>query len=212
MGTMDYQKCIACTRGWVNKRTAGKRLDWARYMLEKYPEPNDWKCVCFSDKVHFGWGPQQKLRIIRKPGQRYCIDCIQEQDEPKAKDEKQFHYWAAIGWDFKSDIHFYDTGNRNGKMSQKAYIDQILEPIVKPWIINGQNFVLEEDGDSGHGPGRGNNIVKQWKAEHGLKHYFNCASSSDLSPIENCWLPPKQILRKYPHWDDSTTKSLIYEG
>ena len=54
MGTMDYRKCIACTRGWVNKKTAGKRLDWARYMLEKYPEPDDWKCVCFSDEVHFG--------------------------------------------------------------------------------------------------------------------------------------------------------------
>ena len=45
-----------------------------------------------------------------------------------------------------------------------------------------------------------------------MKHYFNCASSPDLSPIENCWQLPKQHIRKYPHWDDVTTKGLIFEG
>lgn len=48
-------------------------------------------------------------------------------------------------------------------MSQQAYIDQILEPIVKPWIDK-QDFVIEEDGDSGHGPGK-SNIVRTWKQE-----------------------------------------------
>lgn len=33
-----------------------------------------------------------------------------------------------------------------------------------------------------------------------------------LSPIENCWQPPKQYLRRFPHWDDATTKELVYEG
>lgn len=70
-------------------------------------------------------------------------------------------------------------------MSQQVYIDQILEPIVKPWLMAGHDFALEEDGDSGHGPGK-NNIVRTWKNKHGLNHYFNCPSSLDLSPIENC--------------------------
>ena len=212
MEDMNYRKCIACQRGWVNQKTAQRRLEWARYMLEKYPEPDDWKRVRFSDECHFGWGDQQKLRIIRKPGQRYCYDCIQERDEPNPKDRKRFHVWAAVGYNFKSDIIFYNVStNSNGKMSQRVYIDQILEPIVKPWIETGHNFALEEDGDSGHGPGKGN-IVRAWKEKHGLEYYFNCASSPDLSPIENCWLPPKQHLNKYPHWDDSMTKDLIVEG
>ncbi len=46
-------------------------------MLERYPNPEDWDHVRFSDEVHFGWGPQGKLRVIRKPGQRYCFDCVQ---------------------------------------------------------------------------------------------------------------------------------------
>ena len=103
-------------------------------------------------------------------------------------------------------------GNSNGKISLKVYRDQILEPIVKPWLEEGQRFVLEEDGDSEHGKAMNKNIIRRWKEENRLNYYFNYASSPDLSPIENCWQPPKQHLRKYPHWDDATTKSLIIEG
>ena len=86
-----------------------------------------------------------------------------------------------------------------------------MEQIVKPWVIADQRFILEEDGDSGHGPS-GKNIVRTWKQQHGVQHYFNCANSPDLAPIENCWQAPKQTLKKYPHWDDSTTRELIREG
>jgi hypothetical protein len=47
-------------------------------------------------------------------------------------------------------------------MTQKDYISQILEPIAKPWVESKQRFILEEDGDSGHGPGK-SNIVRTWK-------------------------------------------------
>ena len=36
-----------------------------------------WRTIRFSDKVHFGWGLQGKLRIIHKPGQQHCADGIQ---------------------------------------------------------------------------------------------------------------------------------------
>jgi hypothetical protein len=84
--TLQYRKCIACKKGWVNRRTAEKRVEHARRMLENYSTPENWHSVRFSDKVHFGWGPQGKLRIIRKPGMRYCPDCIQEEAIPLEKD------------------------------------------------------------------------------------------------------------------------------
>ncbi len=95
------------------------------------------------------------------------------------------HCGAAIGYNFKSPIYFYETSSENDKLSHEVYINQILEPIVKLWIQSGQDFVLEEDGDSDHGPGA-NNIVRTWKEKNGLEYYFNCATSSDLAPIENC--------------------------
>ncbi len=124
------------------------------------------------------------------------------------------HCWAAIGYNFKSDIIFYNVpGNTNGKMSLQVYRDSILEPHVKPWIKRGDDFVLEEDNDLGHGIGKAKtNIVRKWKEDNRLEYYFNCAQSPDLSPIENCWMPPKQHVRKVPHWDDATTRELIVEG
>ena len=96
-------------------------------------------------------------------------------------------------------------------MKLSVYIDQILEPIVKPWLLAKQDFVLEEDRDASHGTGK-SNIVRTWKKDNGLEYFFNCAGSPDLSPIENCWQALKQMLKKYPHWDDATTKGLVYEG
>lgn len=120
MGTMGYRKCIACTKSWTAPATAERRIAYAREMLQKYPTPEHWKHVRFSDEVHFGWGPRGKLRIIRKPGQQYCPDCIQYQEGPREKDQKRLHCWAAIGYDFKSDIVFYDVpGNSHDHQSKR---------------------------------------------------------------------------------------------
>ena len=45
-------------------------------------------------------------------------------------------------------------------MTHQVYIDAILDPVVKPWLERGDDFVLEEDGDSGHGTGKRRNAVK----------------------------------------------------
>ena len=211
MKIMDYHKCISCKKGWVNDKTATQRVIWSQFMLNRYSVSDDGDRVRFSDEVHYEWSSAGKLRIIRKPDQRYCQDCIQEEHQPDEKDQKRHHCSSAVGNDFKSDMHFYNvSGNTNGKMSQKVYIDQILKPIVKPWLMVGHDFALGEDGDSGHEPGK-HNIVRTWKEKHCLDHYFNCPLSPDLSSIENCWQPVKQQLYKYPHWDNVTTKELILE-
>ena len=77
-----------CQRGWQSPKSAANRVEYATVMLQRHPEPEDWDRVRFSDEVHFGWGAQRQLRIIRKPGERYCITCIQHKEKPKAKDEK----------------------------------------------------------------------------------------------------------------------------
>jgi hypothetical protein len=212
MGTLNYHKCLACRKGWVNKATATNRKQYAELMYSRYPHKTDWYHVRFSDEVHIGLGPQGHLRIIRKPGERYCTDCIQHANEPNEQDKKKLHAWAAIGYCFKSPLIFYNIeSNTNGKMTQKAYIDQILNPIVKPWIQHHKSFVLEEDRDSRHGTSD-HNIVRDWKRQNNLTSYFNCSSSPDLAPIENAWAPMKQYVRKYSHWDIETTEILTQEG
>ena len=152
-------------------------------MKERYPKAHDWWHVRFSDETHFGLGPMGKLMIIRKPGERYCLNCIQETRQPDrhrgSPEAQKAHAWAAIGHNFKSDLIFYDVpGNTNGKMKADFYVNSILEPIVKPWILYHPSFVLEEDRDSGHGIAKSNTpatlLVKGWKEKNHLHSYFNC--------------------------------------
>lgn len=66
-------------------------------------------------------------------------------------------------------------------------IDQTLEPVMKPCLLEKQYFVLGTDLDNGYGKAKNCNIVRWWKKGNSLEHLFSCASSSDLSPIENFW-------------------------
>jgi hypothetical protein len=43
----------------------------------------------------------------------------------------------------------------------QTYIDQILKPIIKPWIERGDRFILEEDGVAGHGKTKNQNIIQR---------------------------------------------------
>lgn len=42
---------------------------------------------------------------------------------PKSTDEKCYHYWVMVGYDFNSDLTFYKMpGNINGKLLLYVYI------------------------------------------------------------------------------------------
>ena len=218
MHHLDWWKCIACRKSWTSPSHVKRRVEWAQDALFLRPNPEDWDNVRFSDEMHTGFGPQGRVYVTRKPGTRTCASCIQHvAPEPKReRDQKRKHVWAAIGYNFKSDLVFYEVpGNTNGKLTLQVYRDKILEPVVKPWILesraNGTVFTLEEDGDSGHGTGK-NNICRTWKKDNLLDCYFNVSGSPDLAPIENCWQGPKQWAKKVPHWDDETTEHLMVEG
>lgn len=180
---VGYGKRLACMKGHQAEYAKVHRIEWASLMKAKYPLKEDWRHIRFSDEIHFGYGPEDQLRIIRKSGTRYTHDNLQQRPPPPKEDKNclRKQCWAAIGYNFKSDIIFYDvTTNNNGKMTYQVYINSILKPVIKPWLEAGHEFVLE-DGDSGHGTGRAN-PVRKWKC------YLNCAHSPDLGPIKNCWL------------------------
>ncbi|PNP57750.1 hypothetical protein FNYG_15181 [Fusarium nygamai] len=168
--------------------------------------------IIFSSECHWGFGDEGQLYIARKPGTADEPSNLQESRAPTKKQRKRVHGWAAIGYDFKSDLYLYDIAtNGNGKMTQQVYLNNILKPFIRELRNRGRYFVLEEDGDSGHGLGK-NNPVRAWKEQEGLEYYFNCSGSPDFAPIENAWKVPKQYTRQYPHWDTDTLVKLVKEG
>jgi hypothetical protein len=80
---------------------------------------------------------------------------------------------------------FYDSGDDSGKMMQETCIKQILRLHILPLLKENPELFLFKNRDSKHGPGK-SDPVRKWKEKHGLKHYFNIASSPDLNIIENC--------------------------
>ncbi|KAL8359971.1 hypothetical protein RB598_008355 [Gaeumannomyces tritici] len=168
----QFRRCLACHKSYVNPRLAERRCEYARHMLEKYPMPQDWYHVRWSDETHFGWGSEGRIWVLRRPWERDCPDCVVEDKQPPEKDLVRVHAWGAVGHNFKSPLVWYNSGNPNGKMTLQTYRDQIFEPVVGSWLRDGHNFVLEEDNDSGHGTGK-SNIVRTWKKEAGLTSFFN---------------------------------------
>jgi hypothetical protein len=194
--------------------TACKRVEFSKTMLALKPKKEDWRDLRFSDEVHCSIELEGRLEIIRKPGERYCSDCIQEtMNQDHEKELERSHSWAAVGYNFKSDMHFYKVpGNKNGKLSLNVYRNQILEPIIKLWLERGDSFILEKDNDSGYGSGSSSDMAANWKHKLGLDSYFNCSNSPNLAPIENCWQLSKQYLKRFPHWNEFETQKLAHEA
>lgn len=212
LGDKDWRKCTACAKGWVSESHASQRVKVAVENLEKRPLPQHWEGIRFSDETHFSFGPEAKHKVIRKPGERGCPDCAQYHNTPTKEDQLRCHAWAAIGYEFKSELVWYDAGNKTGDITMQAYIDQVLEPVVKPWIDRGDQFILEEDSAPGHGQAKNQNIVQHWKDSHNLQYYYNMISSPNLSPIENAWRVPKAYIYEHAIWDDEALKEAAEEG
>ena len=180
MVQLGYQRCLACRKGWVTEKIAKLRVKFVEKMLAKYPNPEDWYNIQFLDKVHLGFGPAGRIYVTRKPGEVNCPDCMQHENAPKKQDKKKVHAWSAIGKDFKAPLHFYNAGNSNGAMIMTCYLD-LLKKEVANWP---KDWVLKEDGATGHGKDK-DFIITKWKKANNISYYFNCLYLPDLALIQN---------------------------
>ena len=222
MHVTDHWKCIACSRAWCSPELAAKRVAFAQAHLERRPYDSDWETVAFSDEVHAGWGPAGRPRVIRRPGERLCKDCIHLEGVPTGTDTKRVHGWGVFHFKWKSDLLLYDgeeAGNLNGKMSARCYVDRILEPVISPWVEEVKlgrlaPFTLVEDPNGSNGVGV-NSEARRWKRKNSRGHidyHFNERASPDLAPTEQCWQPYKYDVKKYSGWDDGYARELVLNG
>lgn len=189
-------KRIGEVEGWTSPADRDQICAHCRTMLEKYDE-RDFLLFRYTDECHFGWKQRRigRLYISRKRGERDEPKNIRE--APPVEDEvhdERVHTWGGVGLDFKSDLIRYYPSNKNGKMSQRVYVDQILKPYVSRWLEEGREWILFEDNDSGHGGRSESNIVRSWKEDNELKSIFNAPRAPWLNIIENAWRAPDQAV------------------
>ncbi|KAL2053609.1 hypothetical protein ABVK25_006262 [Lepraria finkii] len=90
---LTYSKHLSALKEHLPEPLRQKRKKWAGDMYAKYPKPEDWERVRFSDEVHAGYGPEGHLWIARKRGKamRYRWDNIQHRGPPSGKERPRVH-------------------------------------------------------------------------------------------------------------------------
>ncbi|KJZ73108.1 hypothetical protein HIM_07492 [Hirsutella minnesotensis 3608] len=143
---------------YTDEKLAARRVKYAEKALAERPKKEDWHDIFFSDETHFGYDDKRAAQIARPPGTRNQPENPQERRGLKDTEVKLLHAWAWVGYDFKSPLIWYEVPT-NTKMSQKVYLEKVLEGYIGPELLEkGVPFILEEDGDSSYGPGKNNPV------------------------------------------------------
>ena len=193
-----YYRCKACWGRYIKPVSKSNRKNWASdhdsWGLK------DWQLVHFSDETHFAVGQENHMWVTRHHDERHEPDCVQYKSQ---RNPTTLHFWAAVGWNFKTDLDLYWNEEGAGNLTMDTYI-KVLKRTYLPRLKEHQNlysqdkpWILEEDNDSAHGHASKRNKVKTFKAQYGIRCYNNCPYSPDLSIIESVWRMLKQRVRKH---------------
>lgn len=79
----------------------------------------------------------------------------------KDKEKNRFYCCITKNYGFQLNLIFYNVSkNTNGKILLKMYRNQILELVVKSWLLKGQDVILKKENRSGYGKTHNRNIIQ----------------------------------------------------
>ena len=195
-----YRRCIACPRPFISWAQAKQRLLFARahrwWGTSDYAATQegggDWRKVIWSDECTWEIGRKGRAWIIRRTDEKRCPTCIRS---VYRSGRFTVMIWGAIGWDYKSPLVFLEKLPDRKGVCSKAYLEQVLEPIIFPLFDSlGPEYIFMEDGSKVH-----KGKARLPRLQHGI-HGFNWPPSSpDLNPIERVWRYMKEELKKLPY-------------
>lgn len=149
-----------------------------------------WRKGIYTDETVTRTNLRRRAKVLRKRGERRRLDCIQF----TFNSGRDFVMcWAAIGYNFKSQLYFVSTDGQGHGFTQKKYEEQILQGPSKGIFEerHSHGFFCVEDGSRGHGlkdTRKNKSLCNATRVEchiNTLLDWLPC--SSDLNPIENLW-------------------------
>ena len=142
----------------LNLEQADKRKNQYYLQLKERPHPKDQNDIAFCDEYYFSLGIEETYRIKRRSGNlyRYLLQNVYrkkgvtKKDKEKAREKKHlklFNVFVVIGRTQKK-FFLYKVDNQVGKISLKAYTEQVLLWLLLKFNIKG--ITLYQDADSAH--------------------------------------------------------------
>jgi hypothetical protein len=117
---------VAKQKKYIAKSSIEKRVIWG-FKRWRWTE-KDFHGYRFSDESHFACCLQRRARIHRRRGEK--ARNLPQKIQFRLKRRNQiFHVFAYIGYDFKSELHFYTGAGGSGRLTQADYVE-ILEGVV----------------------------------------------------------------------------------
>lgn len=119
------------------------RLNWAR--TRQHYRIREWRNVLWSDESRFClYHEDGRRRVRRQPGEIYRDNCV---DVKVAGGGGSVMVWGAFSYDHVLQLKVID-----GTMNAVKNMDEILEPIVRPFLENpnGQGMSFQDDNARPH--------------------------------------------------------------
>jgi transposase len=198
--------------------SAAQKLVCFTFVVKHWDRPVEyWRKGIYTDETVARTNLRRRVKVLRKRGERRYLDCIQFTFNSGCD---SIMCWAAIGYNFKSNLYFVSMNGQGKGFIQKKYEQQILRGLLKEIFKERyyQGFFCIEDGSKVH-------RLKDSRRNQGLCNstrvecYINTlidwpGNSPDLNPIENIWRVLKQRLRSrnpYGSWSLEQLKEALID-
>ncbi|GBN53652.1 Transposable element Tcb1 transposase [Araneus ventricosus] len=152
------------------------RLHWVHEHGSRSPE--QWGHVLFTDESRFYIQNDSRRALIwREPGTRYWAPNNVERDHYRGGG---FLVWAGIATNGRTDLYVF----AGGSVTAVRYIDEILHPLVRPFIAAIGTYAIFMDDNTRPHRAR---LVRSYLERGTIPQMAWPVRSPDLNPIEHVW-------------------------